>query len=227
MIRTVIVEDDLMVAAINREFALKTPEVEIIATLHNGQDALSFLEKTPVDLLLLDVYMSGLTGLEVLDRLRREGNGVEAILITAANDVEQVESALHLGIVDYLVKPFTYERFQEAMQKFLLRRSLRTKETYTQSDIDKLMHADQHAAGKAGAGLEKGMQQQTLDLIMESLVSDAHSSAYLTSEQIATETGLSKVTVRRYINYLIEQKKVASRMNYSTGGRPSLEYAVL
>lgn len=226
MIKAVIVEDDMMVASINQTFASKTPELSIAASFRNGQEALAFLKDHPVDLLLLDVYIPGLSGLELLTELRRQGNSAEAILITAANDGDDIERALHLGIVDYLVKPFTYERFHEAMQKFLLRHSLKDKNYCTQSDIDRLMYMKQNTPAQIYSEMEKGIQQQTLERILSCMKSEEHNARYMSCEELAGETKLSKVTVRRYMNYLIEQKKAVSRVNYSTGGRPSIEYTL-
>jgi len=222
-LKLVIVEDDLMVAAINREFALKTPELNIVATFYNGREALDFLSKNQTDLILLDIYMAGYTGLELLKELRLRGNKTDAIIISAANDAEHIDEALHLGIVDYLIKPFTYSRFRDAVQKFLLRRSLQLKGTYTQEDIDKMLDPSADCYGV----LRKGLQQQTLDKILACMFSEKNHGQFLTSEKISEETNFSKMTIRRYMNYLIEQKKAVSRINYFTGGRPSIEYAVL
>ncbi len=221
--KLVIVEDDLMVAAINREFALKTPELNIVATFYNGREALDFLAQNPIDLLLLDIYMAGYTGLELLKELRQQGNKTDAIIISAANDADHIDEAFHLGIVDYLIKPFTYSRFREAVQKFLLRRSLQLKGTYTQQDIDKLLDPTADSYGV----LRKGLQQQTLDKILECLIAEKNCGRFMTSDEISAETNFSKMTIRRYMNYLIEQKKAVSRINYFTGGRPSIEYAIL
>ena len=223
MIKTVIVEDDLMVASINQQFALKTPGVNVIATFHNGKDALAFLNKTKVDLLLLDFYMPEITGLELLAKLRNEGNDVDVIIITAANDAVHINEALHLGIVDYLVKPFKYERFSEAMDKYMLRKTVMKKVMkFTQKDIDQLIHLQKPSKQSKEMDLQKGLQRQTLEKIRNSL--SQHENEYLTSEQIASETELSKVTVRRYMNYLIEQSEITSVVDYSTGGRPSILY---
>ncbi len=223
----VIVEDDLMVAAINREFALKIPELNIVATFYDGREALDFLSKNTVDLILLDIYMSGCNGLELLKELRRQGNTIDAIIISAANDAEIIREAYHLGITDYLIKPFTYNRFNDAIQKFLLRRSLQLKENYTQNELDKIVATIKKFTVDSCSILIKGVQQQTLDKILECLLSEKNYGHFMTSEEISTETNFSKMTVRRYLNYLIEQKKAVSRINYSTGGRPSIEYSIL
>lgn len=226
MIRTVIVEDDLMVASINSQFARKNPDIQITATFHKGKEALEFLRSNPVDLLLLDLYMPDFTGLELLSSLRQDGNAVDVIMITAANDAEHISEALHLGIIDYLIKPFRYERFAEALDKYILKhRIMKTGMNFTQEDIDQLLKAAPVSEQSRKMELQKGLQRHTLEKINTCL--QAHPGALLTSEEISSETRLSKVTVRRYMNFLIEENKVKSHVDYSTGGRPSIRYISL
>lgn len=223
MLRTVIVEDDRMVAAINAQFAEKTPGVQVVATFHSGRDALAFLDKTSVDLLLLDLYMPEISGVELLTELRRRGCNADAIFITAANDAPHIQDALRLGAVDYLIKPFRYERFEEALDKVVVRRKIiESGLEFTQADIDEMIRARRPNPESRTAELEKGIQRQTLDHIRADLRRNAGS--YRTAEQIAADTGLSKVTVRRYLNYLIGTNEAESQVDYSTGGRPRVEY---
>lgn len=223
MIKVMIVEDDLMVAAINEQFALKTEGVNVTATFHNGKDALSYVKDNDVDLILLDFYMPECNGLEFLKQLRQMNKDVDVIMITAANDMNNVKEALHLGIVDYLVKPFRYERFAEAMNKYLFQKSiLANHKKLAQEDIDNLIKSKSSAPNYTEIELQKGIQKDTLQLIYQCMQS--HGTVYLTSEQIAEETGLSKVTARRYMNYMIEQNICESKIDYSTGGRPRINY---
>lgn len=225
MLKTVIVEDDRMVAAINTQFAEKTPGVQVVATFHNGRDALAFLEQTSVDLLLLDLYMPEYSGIELLKELRRRGSSVDVIFITAANDAPHIQEALRLGAVDYLIKPFRYERFEEALDKVVVRRKvIESGLEFTQADIDAMIRVSRPNPESRTAELEKGIQRQTLDRIRADLRKSA--GIYRTAEQIAADTGLSKVTVRRYLNYLIGTAEAESRVEYSTGGRPRVEYRV-
>lgn len=224
MIKTVIVEDDRMVASINNQFAAKTTGIQVIATFYNGRNALEFLEKTKVDLLLLDLYMPEFSGLELLEELRRQNSDADVIMITAANDAPHIKEALRLGIVDYLIKPFRYERFAQAMDKYLLKRAvMENGMEFTQEDIDQLISVRCPSPQSREMELQKGVQRHTLNRIHICL--QTHQGEYLTSEQISGETGLSKVTVRRYMNYLIENNEVSSRVEYSTGGRPRVEYS--
>ncbi len=226
MIKTVIVEDDLMVAAINNQYLMKTTGFQVTATFHSGKDALTFLKDNPVDLLLLDLYMPDGSGLELLAELRKQNRKEDVIMITAANDAEHITEALHLGVIDYLVKPFTYERFSQAVDKFLLQRKIMENGMqFSQDDIDQLIHMTRPSQSSREMELQKGIQRQTLEKLRRCLKQHLHS--YLTSEQLAGETGLSKVTIRRYMNYLIEQREIESRVDYETGGRPRVEYRML
>lgn len=141
------------------------------------------------------------------------------------NDAVHLKQALHLGIVDYLVKPFQYERFALAMDKFVLRRKvMESGMEFNQEDIDQLISTARPAAESKEMQLQKGIQRNTLDTVRASL--KRHKNVYLTSEKIAEETGLSKVTVRRYMNFLIGQNEIVSRIDYETGGRPRTEYCM-
>lgn len=223
MLKTVIVEDDRMVAAINAQYAERTSGVQVVATFHNGRDALAFLEQTEVDLLLLDLYMPEFSGVELLTELRRRGSNVDVIFITAANDAPHIQEALQLGAIDYLIKPFRYERFEEALDKVVMRRKVMDSGLeFTQSDIDDMIRMRRPNPESRTAELEKGIQRQTLEKIRENLRKSA--PKYRTTEQIAADTVLSKVTVRRYLNYLIGTGEAQSRVDYSTGGRPCVEY---
>ena len=171
-------------------------------------------------------YAAFQSPLELLAELRRQNRKEDVIMITAANDAEHISEALHLGVIDYLVKPFTYDRFSQAVDKFLLQKKIMENGMqFSQDDIDQLIHMARPSQASREMELQKGIQRQILEKLRGCLKQHQHS--YLTSEQIAGETGLSKVTIRRYMNYLIEQREVESRVDYETGGRPRVEYRLL
>ena len=118
MYRVVIVEDDPMVSLLNRTFVERDARFQVVQSFQDGRAALAWLEQNPADLAVLDVYMPLFTGLELLHALRGQGVGIDAIMVTAANDAPTVDTLLKLGGVDYLGKPFTYERFQQALDTF-------------------------------------------------------------------------------------------------------------
>ena len=222
MYKVLIVEDDPMVAMINEQYIKRNKNFEIVGKCNNGLSALDFIENNTVDLLILDVYMPKMDGFETLRQIRNKQITVDAIMVTAANERESLEEALHLGIVDYLVKPFTFDRFQMALEKYIAQNNaLKDIETLNQKNID---HIIDNSRKKSDDLFPKGIQEKTLELIMEYL--NANKNIWFTGDEIAEKVNLTGVTVRRYMNYLAESGRVVSEMNYETGGRPCMQYKV-
>lgn len=223
MYKVLIVEDDPMVAMINEQYIKRNKNFELVGKCSNGSSALDFLDNNDVDLLILDVYMPKMDGFETLRRVRNKKITVDAIMVTAANDRASLEEALHLGIVDYLVKPFTFDRFQMALEKYISQNNaLRDFETLNQKNID---HIIDNTRKKSDDLYPKGIQEKTVDLIMEYL--KANEGKWFTGDDIAEKVGITGVTVRRYMNYLAESGRVTGEMNYETGGRPCMKYRII
>jgi response regulator of citrate/malate metabolism len=222
MYKVLIVEDDPMVAMINEQYIKRNKNFEIVGKCSDGLSALDFLENNTVDLLILDVFMPQMDGFETLRQIRNKQITVDAIMVTAANERESLEEALHLGIVDYLVKPFTFDRFQMALEKYIAQNNaLKDIETLNQKSID---HIIDNARKKSEDLYPKGIQEKTIELIMEYL--KANKNRWFTGDEIAEKIKLTGVTVRRYMNYLAESGRVVGEMNYETGGRPCMRYKV-
>ncbi len=220
MYRVMIVEDDPMVAMLNKKYVERNKSFRVAGLFRSGKSALKFLEENSVDLLILDVYMPSMDGLETLRHIRKNQQSVDVIMVTAANDSNSVEEALHLGVVDYLVKPFTFERFQTALDKFLAQREIFDgREKLNQKNIDRIVEAS-----KQKAEIPKGIQAKTLEILTSYL--SERKGVWLASETIGAATGLTPITVRRYMNYLENCGKVIGQMNYETGGRPCMVYCL-
>ena len=220
MYKVLIVEDDPMVAMINEQYIKRNKNFQLVGKCKDGAAALEFLEQNSVDLIVLDVFMPHMDGLETLRTIRNRQIPVDAIMVTAANDRSSVEEALHLGIVDYLVKPFTFDRFQMALEKYISQtNAFRDFDTLNQKNID---HIIDNSRKKSEDTFPKGIQEKTLLLIMEYLKDNADN--WFTGDEIAEQVGLTGVTVRRYMNYLAESGRVTAEMNYETGGRPCMKY---
>lgn len=222
MYKVLIVEDDPMVAMINEQYIGRNKNFKVAGKCKDGKSALDFLEQNLVDLVILDVFMPHMDGFETLRQIRKKQISVEAIMVTAANDRENLEEALHLGVVDYLVKPFTFDRFQMALEKFIVQtNALKDLDTLNQKNIDFII---ENTRKKGDDIYPKGIQEKTLVLIMEHLKENR--DKWLTGDAIAEKVGLTGVTVRRYMNYLAEAGTVIGEMNYETGGRPCMLYRV-
>lgn len=223
MYKVMIVEDDPMVASINQQYLERNQNLKIVGQFRNGQEALEYLENNGADLAVVDYYMPTMDGLEFVRKCHEKNIKTDVIIVTAANTAQDISEFLQLGIVDYLVKPFTYERFQKAIDKYLYRKNLAKQDkTLDQAEIDKLLSQDQNIRPAEKVVLEKGLQEQTLERIRTYL--EEHKGTLMSSNEIASEVNLSRITVRRYMNYLVENREIISQIDYSTGGRPSIKY---
>ncbi len=226
MYQVVIVEDDPMVAMINRRYVEKDIRFTVAREFSDGRSALDYLLFHQVDLVILDMYMPSMSGIEMLRRLRAADIGTDVIMITAASDTPTVEKAISLGAVDYLVKPFEYQRFCQALDGFVRRREMIHGENVSQRELDELLNVTQNGASSLPhqPAVPKGIQEKTLQYIRLYLHEQTKGQ---TCEQIASGVGLSAVTVRHYMNYLSQNGAVVSNVDYSTGGRPSVVYTLV
>ncbi len=217
--KVLIVDDDPMVAMINEQYVCKNKQFKVVGSCRNGQDALNFLEKNSADLVIMDVYMPDMDGLETLKNIRQKKIQTEVIMVTAANDVATLEDTMHLGVIDFLIKPFAYERFQIALEKFISNRNaFRDSPVLNQSSVDSIITNAKKVSSKE---YPKGIQEKTLGLIRDYFEKN---SGWLSGEVIAENVGLSSVTIRRYMNFLVGSGEVEESINYETGGRPSMLY---
>lgn len=220
MYRVIIVEDDPMVASINKQFLELNPKLNLVGMFKNGEEALNYIRNHKVDLAIVDYYMPILDGKEFIHHCLIENIGVDIIMITAANNVKEISEIIKLGVIDYLVKPFTKERFLQAIEKFLsIKKTLSSNGTLNQDELDQFLLLQSSPQTDL---LDKGLQPKTLNLIQEYL--STHSDYFFTSSEIAKAISLSRITVRRYMNYLLENGNIISQIDYSTGGRPSIQY---
>ena len=229
MYKVLIVEDDPMVAMINEQYVCKNKDFSVIKSCRNGQEALDFLESADgihVDLIIMDVFMPIMNGVETLKKIREKKIDAEVIMVTAANDTATLEETMHLGVIDFLIKPFAFERFQVALEKFAIKtESLHRNagSVIDQSYVDSLISAPSasSAPAKKENELPKGIQEKTLNMLINYM---KDTDNWVPGDKIAEDVGLSAVTVRHYMNYLVETKKIIGDINYSTGGRPSMLY---
>ncbi len=216
--KVLIVEDDPMVSMINEQYIRKDKDFIVVKSLRNGQSALEFLEKNEINLVILDVFMPYLDGIETLKKIREKKFDLEVIMVTAANDTKTLEETMHLGVLDYLIKPFASERLQIALEKFKAKKiALNEKTILDQSSIDKLMNSYK----KEAKIYPKGIQETTLKRILEFFEKN---SDWNTTDFIAENLNISIVTARHYLLYLVQENKIKEDINYSTGGRPCMLY---
>jgi response regulator of citrate/malate metabolism len=222
MYEVLIIEDDPMVAMINKQYVNQNNKFHVCEICRDGASALEYLDKNTVHLIILDQYMPQMNGLTLLRTIREKEIPVSVIMVTAANDSATIEEALRFGIVDYLVKPFYNARFQQALETFLNRQDVFNDiSSFKQHHIDALLENNLKIQ-KTTEQFPKGIQEQTAKKMCDFMKENKNDE--FTSEVIADKVGLSRVTVRRYMNYLLEKNYIVGRMNYETGGRPCMLY---
>ncbi|MCD8508920.1 MAG: response regulator [Bacillus sp. (in: Bacteria)] len=221
-IRVLLIEDDLMVQEVNRMFVEKVKGFSVVGVAANGYEGREKVRELSPDLVLLDVFMPKEDGMEAVTMLRQEQQDVDIIAVTAANDTMTVKKLLRYGVVDYIVKPFTFERLKRALGQYKeMYDQLKQNEKISQNKLDEVMLAKEQVKGDE---LPKGLQPLTLKQILDYLKGiDRPKSA----EEIGSEIGLARVTVRRYLNYLESINQVEMEMTYGTIGRPIQLYQLV
>lgn len=218
--KILIVEDDPMVALINKRFLENMGFKDILGPVQTEEEIIQLLDKENIDLILLDVYLPKKNGIDILKSLRYKKYLTDVIMITAANSVEEVKRAFAYGVTDYLVKPFEFERFEEAINKYKQKNNLLNKrEALSQQDIDVISKSLEEKIE-----LPKGLNQKTLDRIMEFL--KENKGKVWTLREIAYELKISNVTIKKYMDYLEDIKKVNVKLTSGNVGRPEYKYTL-
>jgi two-component system CitB family response regulator len=225
LIRTLVVDDDYRVADLHCAYVERVAGFSVAGKAHTGADALEKADQLRPDLVLLDFYLPDMSGLEVLQQLREaEGRPVDVIAITAARDAESLQAALRGGVVHYLIKPFRLAAFEEKLTSYArARERLSRLGEADQSDVDRIFGA-LRGSGAAAQTLPKGISETTLELVVRTL-RGVHSG--LSASAVAGETGLSRVTARRYLDHLCQLGTAELTRRYGTPGRPENRYRLV
>ncbi|WP_312173214.1 response regulator [Stutzerimonas kunmingensis] len=227
VMRVLIVEDDPMVMRLNVDYLARLEGVELVGQCESVPTALELLEREAVDLLLLDVYLRNRSGLEVLRHLRAQDRNTDAVLITAASEIETVRAAQRLGARDYLVKPFSFERFRDAVEACRRARDAlsRLPDQLGQGDIDRLFSQAPATDLRRPGDLPKGLTPASLAQVAQAILALDEDS--FTSETLMPATGMSRVSVRKYLKHLSDAQLLEESFHYGQIGRPSFRYRCL
>lgn len=217
-VAVLVVDDDFMVARIHTQFVERTPGFRVVGVASTGAAALDDVARLRPDLVLLDVHLPDMTGIEVLRRLRAGGDDVGVLVVTAAREADTVRAAAAGGAVHYLVKPFDYDDLRVRLESFrtaLL--ALSGSAAPGQDDIDAVFGA---AAPASAASLPKGLSPETADAVEAAL----REAGELSAAECADVVGISRVSARRYLEHFAARGVVVVRLQYGGGGRPERRF---
>lgn len=219
MIEVLVVDDDVRVARINAAYASKVPGFRVAAMAHSAAEALTMVEKLPIDLILLDHYLPDRNGLAVVRELRGLGHHADVIMVTAARDVATVQAAMRHGALQYLVKPFAYAGLRTKLEAYAaLRRTFESGGEAEQTEVDRLF-GGLWATG--GSDLPKGHSPTTAELVRQALRA---AEGPLSAQEVAECAGMSRQTAQRYLKLLERTGRVRLSLKYGDTGRPEHRY---
>jgi response regulator of citrate/malate metabolism len=225
VIGVLIVDDDFMVAKVHAGFVSALDGFEVVGTASTGAQALEDVVRLRPDLVLLDVYLPDMTGLDVLRRLRADGWPADVIVISAARDVDSIRSALHGGVLHYLVKPFDRRTFEARLHDYArLHGELAELDEAGQGEVDRMFGRGSVAGRPAAAQTPKGITPETMELVRQAL--DAAGPDGLSATECSARTGLARVSARRYLEQLVAAQQADVRQRYGTAGRPERRFTL-
>ncbi len=222
MIGVLVVDDDFMVARVHAGFVSRVPGFIVVGVAHSGAEALQAVQTLRPDLVLLDVYLPDMSGIDVLHRLRETAPQVDVLIVSAAREVDAVRQALRGGVVNYLLKPFDQEALRTRLEQYAATaRSLAVISTAGQGDLDRFFGSPPARGG--GERLPKGLSTETIDLVRRAL---REAQTDLSASECGELAGISRVSARRYLEYLAEVGQAEVRLRYGAAGRPERRYVL-
>ena len=220
MIEVLVVDDDFMVARIHTRFLEQIEGFSVIGAEHTGAGALKAIRELRPDLVLLDLYLPDVFGLDLLAEMRAGGYDGDVIVISAAKELDAVRRASRQGVVDYLLKPFKFDELRQRLERYAATAHQPYEgEAMSQHDVDRVLARRRAATPRPP--LPKGMSTETAQLVERALRESAGS---LSASECAEKVGLSRVSARRYLEHLCGTGQAEVHLRYGSTGRPERRY---
>ncbi|MCT9853345.1 response regulator [Priestia megaterium] len=225
-ISVMIVEDDEVAAKIYKQFTHKLDQFSVIATASSGEQALELLQIFTPKLILLDVFLPDINGIDLLWEIRKKHRTIDVILITAANDTETISEAIRGGAFGYLIKPIIIDKLLSTLKQYELTRiQLYSGKVIDQDKVDFLFHTNNTQNVREEfddiPNLPKGIDKHTLKIVRNK-VQEIKGS--LNADELGQIVGISYSTMRRYLEYLVSCDEMEVEISYGAIGRPERKY---
>ncbi|MFJ5771840.1 response regulator [Psychrobacillus sp. NPDC093180] len=227
-INVIIVEDDEDAVNIYKQFTNQLDHFNVIATASSGSQTLQLLKAIQPQLLLLDVFLPDMNGIELLREIRKQYLGIDVIMITAANDTKTVSEAIRGGAFGYLIKPIIIDKFIAALKQYdEVREQLHQNPLVNQENIDDLFRSNNKIKSMPSTSqvtYPKGIDKHTLKLVRSKIM---HINESLSADEFSRVVGISYSTMRRYLEYLVSLEEMEVEVLYGSVGRPERKYKLL
>lgn len=222
-IEVLIVEDDVRIAQIHEKFLEQVGGFKTVGMSHTIEEAKIWVDTLRPDLILLDIYFPDKLGTELIDYVKQNEIESDIILITAAAEIEIVKKAYSSGVVDFLLKPLTLQRFKDCLEKYKEKNAILSgKERLQASEIQRLWNNISNVEEFREVS-PKGIDAVTKNKVVQFL---ADCQEGMTAERLGKELGISRTTARRYLEHLMEESVIYVEHLYGTVGRPERCYFI-
>jgi len=220
MITTLVVDDDFRVAHLHAVSVEQVAGFRCVGEAHSAAQAREMIREHQPDLLIMDIYLPDEDGLSLLRSLAAAPvPPPDCIFITAARDVESVRSAIGLGAVYYLVKPFGLKQLTEQLEAY---RHWRRQLAEAAGEADQNTIDSFYALRRpAQSGAARPDLPPTMSRVLQ-IVKSAEEP--VSAEQVASRLGISRPTAQRYLSELTRRSLLDLELEYRSTGRPVHRY---
>lgn len=192
-----------------------------LASATTAEQAIAKLKKYAYGIVILDLGPTKEDNMNLLRQIRTEKIFVCVIMMSDENSVTYISEAFGYGVSDYILKPTTCKRLSEAAMRSVSKRECLLQYQYmTQEEIDQCITHNVFLAPSNDKN--KGICNETFRFV-QTTVSKRKGS--FTAADIATETGLSRITIRKYMELMRESGELNTELEYGEVGRPQKRYS--
>jgi response regulator of citrate/malate metabolism len=215
MIRTLVVDDDYRVAGIHAASIDRIPGFTCVGQAHTAAEARQAVADLEPELLLLDVYLPDDDGLAILRELNsNDAAAPDCIVITAARDLSTVRTAMHLGAVYYLVKPFGLAQLRNQLDAYRQWRQQATgRGEADQATVDTLYNILRGPAPAPRGDVLPPTMRKVFETVRAAPLPMGASA-------LAAQLGISRPTAQRYLSELHRRGAIQLHLEYGNAGRP-------
>jgi NarL family two-component system response regulator LiaR len=193
-IRVMIVDDHLMVRDGLRVFLSVYDDIEVVAEARNGEKAIDLCHEVLPDVILMDLLMPDIDGIEATRRIRSEHESIQVIALTSFAEQDLVENAFRAGAISYLLKDVHSDKLAET-----IREASRGRTTIDSAAAQALV-----ASAEEGATIGEDLTQRELEIL-------AMLTEGKTNKEIAKQLSLSEGTVRFHVSNILSKLGVNNR----------------
>jgi two-component system, NarL family, response regulator len=187
--RILIVDDHPVIQAGLISMLATHPEVKVMGSAYSGEEALARMDEDMPDIVLLDLRMPGITGIDVLNAMHEKKASARAIVLTSFETDENIYRAIQAGAQGYLLKDTTQGEMLQA--------------------IAAVQAGRKHITGQVAARLAERMMRSSLSARELEILSMLAKG--LTNKQVGNALAISENTVRNHVNSIFEKLEVADR----------------